>query len=72
MTTNINGITEELRILAEKISSLEMDSDEHRLVLAALSPLPESRRCFRKIGGILIESDVKNTLPALSKRLQEV
>ncbi|KAK4942729.1 hypothetical protein LTR66_014671 [Elasticomyces elasticus] len=36
-----------------------------RLVLETLKPLPEDRKCFRMINGILVETTVKEVLPAL-------
>ena len=36
-----------------------------RLVLETLTPLPEDRKCFRMINGVLVERTVKDVLPAL-------
>lgn len=36
-----------------------------RLVLETLSPLPQDRKCFRMINGVLVERTVKDVLPAL-------
>ena len=36
-----------------------------RLVLETLAPLPEDRKCFRMINGILVERTVKDVKPAL-------
>ena len=43
-------------------------ADRHlhvRLVLETLAPLPEDRKCFRMINGILVERTVKDVVPAL-------
>ncbi|KAL9608189.1 MAG: hypothetical protein Q9167_006967 [Letrouitia subvulpina] len=37
-----------------------------RLVLDTLKPLPESRKCFRMINGVLVERTVKDVMPALT------
>lgn len=37
----------------------------HRLVLETLDPLPEDRKCFRMINGVLVERTVKDVIPAL-------
>jgi prefoldin subunit 2 len=37
----------------------------HRLVLETLTPLPEDRKCFRMINGVLVERTVKDVVPAL-------
>lgn len=36
-----------------------------RLVTETLEPLPDSRKCFRMINGVLVERTVKDILPAL-------
>jgi hypothetical protein len=37
----------------------------NRLVLETLVPLPEDRKCFRLINGVLVERTVKDVVPAL-------
>lgn len=36
-----------------------------RLVLETLEPLPQDRKCFRMINGVLVERTVKDVVPAL-------
>ena len=36
-----------------------------RLVLETLEPLPQERKCFRLINGVLVERTVKDVVPAL-------
>lgn len=36
-----------------------------RLVIETLQPLPDVRKCFRMINGVLVERSVKDVLPAL-------
>ncbi len=40
-------------------------SHPYRLVLETLEPLPEDRKCFRLINGVLVERTVKDIVPAL-------
>ncbi|KAF9481845.1 Prefoldin beta-like protein [Pholiota conissans] len=58
----------ELQALARKIGELESEADEHSLVLVtldeALAEDPD-RKCFRLIGGVLVERTVKEVNPAL-------
>lgn len=58
----------ELQTLAGKIGELEQEAEEHTLVLAtldeALAKEPD-RKCFRLIGGVLVERTVKEVVPAL-------
>ena len=37
----------------------------NRLVMETLEPLPQDRKCFRLINGVLVERTVKDVLPAL-------
>lgn len=67
-----NTLRQELQNLADKIAELEMDADEHKLVIGALSPLPPSRKCWRRVGGVLVEETVGQTLPVLNTNLSGV
>lgn len=42
-----------------------MSDHLYRLVLETLIPLPEDRKCFRMINGVLVERTVKDVVPAL-------
>lgn len=37
----------------------------YRLVLETLEPLPDERKCFRMVNGVLVERTVKDVKPAL-------
>ncbi|KAI4247786.1 MAG: hypothetical protein L6R40_001372 [Gallowayella cf. fulva] len=54
-----------LQQLADRIGNVEQETEEHKLVLDTLKPLPEDRKCFRMINGVLVERTVKDVLPAL-------
>ncbi|KAF4310103.1 Prefoldin beta-like protein [Botryosphaeria dothidea] len=54
-----------LQQLAQKIGDVEQETEEHKLVLETLEPLPEDRKCFRMINGVLVERTVKDVIPAL-------
>jgi prefoldin subunit 2 len=66
------SLRHELQALGDKISELEMDADEHQLVIAALEPLPPTRKCWRRVGGVLVEGDVASVLPILKTNIQGV
>ncbi|KAI4163806.1 MAG: hypothetical protein LQ342_002579 [Letrouitia transgressa] len=55
-----------LQQLAQRIGDVEQEAEEHKLVLDTLKPLPESRKCFRMINGVLVEKTVKDVMPALT------
>lgn len=54
-----------LQQLAQKIGDVEQEAEEHKLVLETLTPLPQDRKCFRMINGVLVERKVKDVVPAL-------
>ena len=62
------GMRSEIKQLAEKMSELEMEVNEHQRVLETLEPLSPTRKAYRKIGGVLIERTVREVKPAISKK----
>ncbi|KAL2357701.1 Prefoldin beta-like protein [Cryomyces antarcticus] len=54
-----------LQQMAQKIGDVEQETEEHKLVLETLEPLPQDRKCFRMINGVLVERTVKDVIPAL-------
>ncbi|XP_074292323.1 prefoldin subunit 2 isoform X2 [Silene latifolia] len=65
----------ELNQIYSKITELEMEVSEHTLVMNAIQPLDPSRKCFRMIGGVLVERTVREVLPAVQRNkegLEEV
>ncbi|KAL9271590.1 Prefoldin subunit 2-like protein [Drosera capensis] len=65
----------ELNQIYSKITELEMEVSEHSLVMNAIQALDPSRRCYRMIGGVLVERTIKEVLPAVQRNkegLEEV
>jgi len=46
--------------------------DQHRLVIDTISGLDSGRRCYRLVGGVLVERTVGEVLPAVRKNLEGV
>ncbi|KAI8057630.1 Prefoldin subunit-domain-containing protein [Syncephalis plumigaleata] len=65
LTQVYNVMKQELQQMAQKISELEMEKDEHDLVIDTVKPLDKDRKCFRLVGGVLVERTVSDVLPAL-------
>ncbi|EGO02027.1 hypothetical protein SERLA73DRAFT_177730 [Serpula lacrymans var. lacrymans S7.3] len=66
--TNYSRMQSDLQTLAGKVGELEQEAEEHGLVLSTLNEaLAEDpdRKCFRLIGGVLVERTVKDVVPAL-------
>uniref|UniRef100_A0A0D9XTA4 Prefoldin subunit 2 n=1 Tax=Leersia perrieri TaxID=77586 RepID=A0A0D9XTA4_9ORYZ len=68
VVANIYGnMRSELSQLYTKITELEMEVSEHSLVIGAIEPLDHSRRCYRMIGGVLVERTIREVLPAVQR-----
>ncbi|KAJ3722636.1 Prefoldin beta-like protein [Lentinula raphanica] len=66
--TKYSQFQSELQAVASKIGELESEADEHSLVLGTLDEVLKEdpdRKCFRLIGGVLVERTVKDVVPAL-------
>ncbi|KDE03816.1 hypothetical protein MVLG_05700 [Microbotryum lychnidis-dioicae p1A1 Lamole] len=67
--------TGELQALASKIGELEREAEEHGLVIETLTEANATtpdRKCFRLVGGILVERTVADVLPALKTQLEQL
>jgi len=65
---NYQRMQGDVQNLARKIGELEQEADEHELVLTTLEEAlvkEPDRKCFRLIGGVLVERTVKDVVPAL-------
>ncbi|OVA05447.1 Prefoldin beta-like [Macleaya cordata] len=73
---NIYGtMRSEINQYYSKITELEIEVSEHSLVIGAITPLDPARRCYRMIGGVLVERTIKEVLPAVQRNkegLEEV
>ena len=58
--------------LASKLTELDSDKTEHQLVLRAISGLPRERKCYRSIGGVLVERTVGDVQPAVEKNVRGI
>jgi prefoldin subunit 2 len=60
-------LRQEASQLFSKINELENEKAEHALVIDAIKDLDPKRKCFRLIGGVLVERTVEEVLPAVQK-----
>lgn len=58
-------IEKECSVYLNKIAELEQEVNEHALVLKAFEKVEPSRRCFRMVGGVLVERTVAEVTPAV-------
>ncbi|CAG0915639.1 unnamed protein product [Notodromas monacha] len=67
-----NALRAEQRRLTQKITELESERAEHNLVINTLKDVDPARRCYRLIGGILVERNVGQVLPALQNNVEQI
>ncbi|XP_043283545.1 prefoldin subunit 2 [Venturia canescens] len=53
------------RMMASKLSELELEVNEHKIVIDTLKNVDPKRKCYRMIGGILCERVVEDVIPSL-------
>lgn len=70
--TQFNQMRQEIRSVMGKIGELELEVNEHSMVIDALKSVESERRCFRLIGGVLVERTVKDVLPALENNKEQI
>ncbi|KAG7161555.1 prefoldin subunit 2-like [Homarus americanus] len=62
----------EQRSLMAKITELEQDLNEHKIVIETLQDVSPDRKCFRMVGGVLVERTVMEVLPALQNNKEQL
>lgn len=73
IVSGFQALREEQTQLVQKTQDLEMDLKEHDLVLSTLSTITDKqRRCYRMIGGVLIEHTVGEVVPALQTNREQI
>ncbi|KAJ4441507.1 probable prefoldin subunit 2 [Periplaneta americana] len=55
----------EQRHMANKLSEMELELHEHKIVIDTLKEVDGNRKCFKMVGGVLCERTVKEVLPVL-------
>uniref|UniRef100_A0A9J7ZLL6 Prefoldin subunit 2 n=1 Tax=Cyprinus carpio carpio TaxID=630221 RepID=A0A9J7ZLL6_CYPCA len=63
---------QEQRGMASKAAELEMEINEHSLVIDTLKEVDPSRKCFRLVGGVLVERTVREVMPALENNKEQI
>lgn len=59
------ALRNEQRSYASKINELQSDLAEHKIVIENLEKVDGDRKCYRMVGGVLVERTVKDVVPAL-------
>ncbi|CAI7772475.1 unnamed protein product [Closterium sp. NIES-53] len=62
-----NELRADIQRLYSRIAEHEQELAEHRLVSAAIEGMDPSRRCFRAVGGVLVERRIGEVVPAVAR-----
>ncbi|KAG7206136.1 hypothetical protein KM043_003528 [Ampulex compressa] len=62
----------EQRMMANKLSEMEMELNEHKIVIDTLMNVDPKRKCYRMIGGVLCERTVEDVMPALVSNKEQL
>uniref|UniRef100_A0A0M3IA32 Prefoldin subunit 2 n=1 Tax=Ascaris lumbricoides TaxID=6252 RepID=A0A0M3IA32_ASCLU len=65
-------LREQQQDIAAEITKVDDESREHRRVIDMLKKLPDNKKCYRLIGGTLVEYEVKDVLPTLSDNVKNL
>ncbi|DBB16695.1 hypothetical protein WJX82_008283 [Trebouxia sp. C0006] len=65
-------LKQELNALSSKFNDIDNQAQEHDSVFKALTPLDSNRKCFRLIGGVLVERTVAEVLPAVKGNGEQI
>jgi prefoldin subunit 2 len=65
-------MTSECQQITGKIGELNLEKDEHKLVDETLEKLEESRKAYRLIGGVLVETKVGEIAPLVKDNLNGI
>ncbi|XP_031949200.1 prefoldin subunit 2 [Corvus moneduloides] len=72
VVSRFNRLRQDQRGLASKAAELELELNEHSLVIETLREVDPTRKCFRMVGGVLVERTVKEVLPALESNKEQI
>eukprot|EP00118_Oscarella_pearsei_P028249 m.1760 g.1760 ORF g.1760 m.1760 type:complete len:154 (+) comp7804_c0_seq1:981-1442(+) len=62
----------EQQSLNNKIAEMDSEAAEHHAVIDALKDLDPTRRCFRSVGGVLVERTISDVLPDLLANYEKI
>ena len=65
-------LQQELNILGSRFNEIDNQVQEHESVIKTLTPLDTNRKCFRLIGGVLVERTIAEVLPSVKSNADEI
>merc|ERR1719331_3811507 len=65
LTIELQKLKQQQSVFERKLSDLSQETSEHSLVVKTLSSVKPSRKCWRLIGGVLVEKTAGEVLPEI-------
>merc|ERR1711935_496626 len=65
-------LKEEKNNVSTKMAEIKMDKNEHEMCTKTMSKFDASRKCWRLVGGVLVERTVGEVLPAVQENVANV
>ncbi|XP_070201764.1 prefoldin subunit 2-like [Littorina saxatilis] len=72
IVSGFQELQQQQRAMASRLGEVEMDMKEHDLVIETLKEVEPARRCYRMVGGVLVERTVGEVLPTLVNNKDQV
>ena len=69
VSQHYNKVKQEYAEIFKRYIELEEERREHNLVLANLDPLPGPRKCWKVVGGVLVEQNLDETKQSLRENV---
>lgn len=70
--TEFQTLRNDQRLMASKLSEMEAELNEHKIVIDTLKNVDPKRKCYRLVGGILCERSVEEVVPCLVTNEKQV
>eukprot|EP00616_Rhizochromulina_sp_CCMP1243_P016971 CAMPEP_0118971730 /NCGR_PEP_ID=MMETSP1173-20130426/8266_1 /TAXON_ID=1034831 /ORGANISM="Rhizochromulina marina cf, Strain CCMP1243" /LENGTH=169 /DNA_ID=CAMNT_0006921209 /DNA_START=111 /DNA_END=620 /DNA_ORIENTATION=- len=61
---------DDIRKIAEKVANVDIDLNEHHLVINTITPMEKERKAFRSVGGLLTQTNVGTVLPSVKQQAE--
>merc|ERR1712070_326519 len=58
--------------ISTKMAEIKMDKNEHEMCVKTMSKFDSSRKCWRLVGGVLVERSVGEVLPAVQENVANI
>uniref|UniRef100_A0A670HK89 Prefoldin subunit 2 n=1 Tax=Podarcis muralis TaxID=64176 RepID=A0A670HK89_PODMU len=72
VVAGFNCLRHEQRGLASMAAELELELNEHKLVIETLREVDPTRKYYWMVGGVLLERTVEDVLPALENNKEQI